>query len=99
MDVTQEIDTDPGIDALVEDILAEDGEDWTSVNVVPRYATPDYDPLYPRNGVLYTAAMKMAQDEYDTWNNGRKMMGGKLGIQIFAVRKEGDFEENIPNVL
>ena len=44
----------------------------------------DHEPLYPRDGVLYTTAMAEAQQEFDAWELTRTKLGG--GIQIFTTK-------------
>jgi hypothetical protein len=44
----------------------------------------EHQPIYPKDGQVYTDAIASAEDEYKTWLDSRK---DKVGLQLFAIRK------------
>lgn len=44
----------------------------------------DHEPLYPKDGTRYYAAMASAIEEFEAWETSRQKLGG--GIQIFTTK-------------
>lgn len=51
----------------------------------------DHEPLYPKDGTRYYAAMAEAIEEFEAWEATREKLGG--GIQIFNTKELEDEDE------